>query len=163
MIPLRSTQTSILLDFDGVINADRAHRVWDHARRRTTFYANGMAWTITYSPKALNALRNLRAQYGCKILMSSTWCTEPLDQFEDIGLHFDDKAFLGCLSADVAKFEAFNSISRSGFPTIWVDDSSIPSHLENTNTTLLIRPDDRYGITPEHIEEMEAFLSRVSC
>jgi hypothetical protein len=144
-----------LLDVDGVINARKPG--WHAAPHHGRAYAEGTAWPMRWAP-ALTARIEVR--------WCSTWCAWS-DQLERLfRLPALPCAFTTAADAPAAKLAAARAVLAAGDHLIWTDDDEVPTggplleELTAGGRALLIRPDARRGLTPAHLEEIEAFARR---
>ncbi|MGI5185058.1 hypothetical protein ACQEVZ_53285 [Dactylosporangium sp. CA-152071] len=67
--------------------------------------------------------------------------------------------------APAAKLAAARAVLAGGDHLVWTDDDEVPAagplldELTAAGRALLIRPDARCGLTPAHLDEIEAFAT----
>lgn len=151
---------TILLDVDGVLNANRAG--WSRAPSKGWAYTENNSWKMQYEPKVMLRLRELNTKPDVRVLWATTWVgdTEQLEQL------FGLPALLsaGATSMSIQdKQDAALKVVRSGDRLIWIDDEAIPfsgpvySELLLAKA-LLIRPSPSRGLRPEHFDKIEEFM-----
>lgn len=154
----------LLLDVDGVVNANRPG--WGAAPRKATAYADGQGWTMRWAPAMVDRLRRLREDGLVEIRWCTTWCAwadqlERLWRFPPLERAFHDP--INGTAAAVAKLAAAQKVLADGRRLIWADDTEVPlggpvfDDLTAGGQALLIRPDGRRGLQPEHLDAIEAF------
>jgi hypothetical protein len=157
-----------LLDIDGVINANRP--AWHAAPFNGTAFDNGRDWRIRWSPQLINRIRVLHEAGQVEVRWCSTWCHRAEDMERLFKLPVLGRAFTGELrgfKCSEAKLAAARAVLAEGRRLIWTDDVEVPladqepalhSELTAGGRALLIRPDERGGLRPEHMDEIEAFV-----
>jgi hypothetical protein len=158
-----------LLDVDGVINVNKPR--WHAAPRRAFAYDNGTTWTIRWAPRLIDRIRDLHTSGVAEVRWCSTWCAQA-DQLERIfrlpplGRAFTEE--LRGVACSVAKLAAAREVLADGRRLIWTDDVEVPTEhsdpelyaeLTADGRGLLIRPDDRGGLTPDELDRIEAFAT----
>jgi phosphoglycolate phosphatase-like HAD superfamily hydrolase len=152
-----------LLDVDGVVNASRPG--WHAAPFRAQAAAYGQTWPIRWAPALVARIRDLIDSGAVEVRWCSTWCGQTGHLERVLGLPALESAivvppdrFVGELKAQAAR-----NVLASGRRLVWTDDMEVPDdgplHDELTadGRALLIRPDRRRGLTPEHMDQAEAF------
>jgi hypothetical protein len=162
-----------LLDIDGVLNIRKS--AWHAAPRRITLYTDTTEWIIRWAPQLVVRIAALAARRAVEVQWCSTWCVYPvqLRRLEVLtGLPRFASALPSRLDRPVplAKLEAAQRVLAEGRRLIWTDDDEVPApdreptlHAELTagGRGLLIRPDSRSGLTPEHLDQIEAFIGDI--
>ncbi|GAA2370120.1 HAD domain-containing protein [Dactylosporangium salmoneum] len=150
-----------LLDVDGVINV--AEPAWTGAPRRGAATAEGVGWPLRWSPRLVKRIRQLHRDGVLEVRWCSTWCAWPEQIARALRMPCLDRAFGDVPDASVAKLAAARAVLRGGRRLVWTDDVVVPEpgdlHDELTagGRALLIRPDPRHGLTPAHLDAIEAF------
>lgn len=155
-----------LLDVDGVLNANRPG--WGAAPRTGYATADGVRYQFRWAPKLISEIRDLGNSGLVEINWCTTWCAY-IDQIESI---FDLPGFSRSFTEDhrdrqltlETKHLAAMEVIDTGRRLIWTDDDVIPTSgaLFRSLTaagSLLISPDWRKGLQPEHIDQIKEFLS----
>ncbi len=167
--PAGDTRPVWLLDCDGVVNAWNPG--WDapRAERRVPSATTGGTFTIRYAPALIDRIRALHESGLVEIRWCSTWCGDTVNLAAALGL----PAFPDCwddyrngFEGSRAKLDAARAVAAEGRPLIWTDDDLTPvegnalyDELSDAVPTLLIRPDDRHGLQPRHLDAIEAFIA----
>ncbi len=159
-----------LLDVDGVLNARKPgwgaaptrRQVWSSAVRRE--------FTVYFAPALMKRLRDLHRTGRVEIRWCTTWCGDTtvleqafcLPEFTTAWTEYRN----GCEGVN-AKQAAARAFLAEGRPLIWADDTEVPLeswplHDELMSAgpdVLLIRPDDRFGLQPRHLDAIEQFIA----
>lgn len=157
-----------LLDVDGVLNARKpgwgaaptSRQVWSKLTCRE--------YTVHFAPALMRRIRDLHRTEAVDIRWSTTWCgdTETIETafcLPPLPSEFEvpPTRFVGDL-----KLNAALQVLAAGRRLIWTDDMEVPMeswdlHRELTadGLALLIRPDERVGLQPEHLDAIEAFIA----
>jgi len=156
-----------LLDVDGVINIRVSP--WHSAPYNGRAYDNGREWKMRWAPQLIARIRDLHKAGLVEVRWCTTWCSN-VDQLERLfKLPQFGRAFtedLRGFACSEAKLAAARAVLAEGRRLIWTDDVEVPLpnqepalHAELTagGRALLIRPDERGGLRPEHMDEIEAF------
>jgi hypothetical protein len=155
-----------LLDVDGVINAAKSG--WGCSPRRGEAIAAGGSWPIRWSPQLIQRLRVLYQDAQVEICWCTSWCADADGLEQLFGLPrlrraWDEQLF-GQELAD-AKLAAARQVLDDGRRLIWTDDQigEIDADGEiaeaaQDGRALLITPNARRGLRPEHIATIERFL-----
>lgn len=150
-----------LLDVDGVINANRPG--WGAAPRRGYAYADGVQWRIRWAPALIGRIRGIHIAGLAEVTWCTTWCSwaEQLERL--FGLPPLPRAAVSAgVHAPGEKLAAACEVLTGGRRLIWTDDTeahegSLPAGVPDR--ALLIAPDDRRGLQPEHLDQIDAFLT----
>jgi hypothetical protein len=146
--------TTWLLDIDGVVNYSGRPSWPDHRE-----FEPIRPFTIRYSPTLIAEIKRIAADHGVTVLLASTWCgmSETLLTGLDLPIAeaFGDVAHLVPEEQKIAA--AHEVLARDG-RLIWTDDDCIPADFAD-DRALTIRPDEATGLTPEHIAQVEAWLT----
>lgn len=151
-----------LLDFDDVVNANRAG--WSAAPFSSTAYDNGKAWRIRWSPVLVQRIWRLH-RAGLLIFWATSWCgnTDQLEQILKLPALFSAAS---ARMSDDDKRDAALAVIESGNRLIWTDDAVVPDSgdlydtLTKDNRALLIRPKVNRGLRPEHMDAIDAFFAK---
>jgi hypothetical protein len=160
-----------LLDIDGVVNGTRTG--WHAAPRSVTLFGDGTDFRIRYAPQLAGRIGALARAGLVEVRWCSTWCIVP-DQLRRLEHLLGLPEFAPALPADMGfdvsdrKRDAARAVIAAGRRLIWTDDEEVPAgrnlaedllHDELTagGRALLIRPESRRGLRPEHLNEIEAF------
>lgn len=156
-----------LLDVDGVLNIDEPS--W--GAELTEGYArdDDRGYEMRWVAPAIDRVRALAKAGTVDIRWCTTWCAwaEELEQLWDLpqlGRAFLDK--VNGRVAMLAKQAAARQVRQGGRRLIWTDDDVTPvagrlfEELTAGRQALLIQPDFRIGLQPEHFDLIEAFVSR---
>jgi hypothetical protein len=161
-------RTVWLLDFDGVINAQRPP--WSAAPHTRTVhvYSHGLgeSWRLRWAPALLERIRAVAALPHVEVRWSSTWCTpdgsgQPAVRILETALALPrwECAFTavsgpGQSAYGAAKLRAARRVLAEGDDLIWTDDEWVPdeSHplreeLTRDGRALLIRPRGSRGLS----------------
>lgn len=158
-----------LLDFDGVINADRPG--WGGPpRRRTVTDRSGTAWPVCWSPALIRRIRALAGAALVEIRWCSTWCGDTAALEHTLGLPPLRSAFLPDWNSSTwqwgvaeQKADAVQVALAEGRSVVWTDDQEVPGSdaaraaLESVGRILLIRPDEYRGLRPADLDAIEVF------
>lgn len=153
-------RTMWLLDFDGVVNANKAG--WSAAPYSGMAYADGYSYRIRWEPKLVARIRHAHKN-GVLIFWCSSWCghTDQLEQLIKLppllSVRFERMSYLD-------KTIAAEDVIDSGNRLIWTDDEAVPSFgalynkLTQDKRALLIRPKANRGLRPEHMDLIDDFV-----
>lgn len=155
-----ATKTIWLLDFDGVINANKPK--WSAAPHQATAYANNISYKLRWAPKLIERIREI-SRLDVSILWASTWCghTQQLERILKL------PALLSAASTAMSyrmKCDAAETVVTAGHRLIWTDDEVVPTwgalytRLVQDDQALLIKPKSNTGLTPEHVNSIESFI-----
>jgi hypothetical protein len=157
-----------LLDVDGVLNIRKSP--WGGAPYNGRAYDNGTEWKMRWAPQLIQRIKALHTSGAVEARWCTTWCSNA-DQLERLfKLPILGRAFTGELrgfECSEAKLAAARAVLAEGRRLIWTDDVEVPiernepalyAELTAGGKALLIRPDERGGLRPEHMEEIEAFV-----
>jgi hypothetical protein len=150
-----------LLDVDGVINVKRPG--WSAAPFQGRAHALGAEWKLRWAPALIARIRTLHGDGVAEVRWCSTWCAWPGEVERLFKLPGLDRAFGDVPDFSVAKLAAARAVLRAGRRLVWTDDVEVPEagplreELTRDGRALLIRPDERRGLTPAHLDEIEAF------
>jgi hypothetical protein len=152
-----------LLDVDGVVNATRPG--WHAVPRRAQVSANGEMWPIRWAPALLQRIRTLIVGGAAEVRWCSTWCGNTGHLERALGLPALESAFAVPSGGFVGelKVQSARDVLASGRRLIWTDDMETPTdgplrdELTAGGRALLIQPNGRLGLTPAHMDQIEAF------
>lgn len=159
-----------LLDVDGVVNAPAPR--WGGPPRRDVAFHTGEAFRMSWAPELVAGLGRLHRDGAVELRWATTWADESRQLEQLFGLPELVTAFAGLGPSPAVKTPALKIaaallvLEDEGRPLIWTDDDAIPARgplrdrIEAAGPpVLLIAPDPRYGLQPEHLEEVSAFLA----
>lgn len=156
-----------LLDVDGVLNV--ANPGWSAAPYRAQVWSTtaNREFRIRWAPALLKRVKALHRSGAVEIRWCTTWCGDTTELERALGL----PAFEPCWTeyvnghgSAVAKLAAARKVLADGRRLIWTDDDEVPTsgplfdELMADGRTLLIRPDERHGLQPRHLDEIERFV-----
>lgn len=157
-----------LLDVDGVINARRP--AWkEMPRSAAVTTSEGETFTLRWAPSLMRFIRTYAiADVVVDVVWCTTWCPdadrlESLWRLPPLRRAFDHGGYTGD-----AKLEAARNVLARGDRLIWTDDTEVPlsgptfEGLSAGGESLLIRPDGRRGLTPEHMDLIAKFVEEES-
>jgi hypothetical protein len=157
-----------LLDLDETVFVDRPG--WSMAPFRATLVTD-REWKVRWSPELARRTRRLQASGAVDLRWCTTWCP---------WAHVVEQALLlpelprtltatQCAGSpgqiDAAKVAVARSVIAQGRRLIWTDDSAVPRfgplHRELTASgqALLIAPPPKTGLSPAHMDQIEAFAA----
>lgn len=157
--------TAWLLDVDGVLNARQPG--WGGAPREGMAFASSIrrGFTIRFAPPLIQRIRDLHHTGLVEIRWCTTWCGDTAEIERVLSL----PKFTSCWP-DAARFvgelklTAAQKVLADGDRLVWTDDDEVPvsgplyEELSAGGRSLLIRPDTRRGLQPEHMDAIEAFV-----
>lgn len=153
----------LLIDVDGVINFT-GNSCWPVAKQAKVMHEK-RKYLITWSPVVVEKL-NLWFDSGlAEIRWLTTWDKYAQDNLAPaLGLrHFElARDPVENIDKDVAADRTV--LAEPGRPIVWIDDDvsyyvrRIRSNWMAKNTTLIVQPDTRIGLTPEQLATIESFL-----
>lgn len=164
-----------LLDVDGVLNAS-SKPGWHAPPARRYAYADGIEFKMRWAPSLIDAIVDLHRSGTVEIRWATSWVTH-IDQVVQLlalppfpvafTLPVGLKAATGALhdATEAAKRAAALGVVRSGRRLLWTDDEAffpVGSHEHGELVAagaLLIAPDPRRGLQPEHVETIRAWLA----
>ena len=159
-----------LLDVDGVLNAGRAG--WDGPPRTGTAYdKDGQPFRIRWSADLVKRITALHVSGAVEIWWATTWVDHDPDQISRLlGLPtfpvgWEPQGWAHTLYVRAAKQNAAHHVLRAERrPLIWTDDQAIPDRLIEPGDppALLIAPDTRRGLRPEHMDRIEQFARQMT-
>ncbi|MCX5066744.1 hypothetical protein OOJ91_12895 [Micromonospora lupini] len=158
-----------LLDVDGVVNAREPG--WSAAAREGTAYYSGVDYILRWAPALIERIEALHLAGTVEVRWCSTWCAY-VDQLErlwslpELGRAFTED--INGYAAILAKIAAARRVIAEGRRLVWTDDDVVPmpndgplhGELTADGRALLIRPDHRVGLQPEHLDAIEAFAQQ---
>jgi hypothetical protein len=168
----------LILDVDGVLNIDLSP--WDTPCGTGRVVSScGISYRMRWAPEAAQQLTDLHRSGTVEIRWATTWIDHNPTQIESLlSLPALTPAFpsdLARIYADdyraqyrAAKLAAALAVVQvEGRPLIWVDDDAIPAGGPERDVldgagSLLIRPYEMCGLTPEHLDQIRAYAARTS-
>ncbi|WP_432973233.1 hypothetical protein [Dactylosporangium sp. CA-233914] len=151
-----------LLDVDGVINAKRPG--WGAVPFQGRAYALGAEWKLRWAPALTARILRLHRDGLVEVRWCSTWCAWPGELDRVLRMPGLDRAFGEVPDFAIAKLAAARAVLRGGRRLVWTDDTEVPEsgplydELTCGGRALLVRPDERRGLQPAHLDRIEAFL-----
>lgn len=154
----------LLLDVDGVVNADRLK--WPDKDMHAKVAADGETYPFRWSPLMMDALDDLHHRRLVEIWWCTTWCHEAATLNALFGVDYR-AAWTESLDprlAQVRKLSVARAALAAGRRLIWCDDEAIPRAKDRrclgmTGDALFITPYPRSGLTPKHLKQIEAFAA----
>ena len=146
-----------LLDVDGVLNANKSG--WSAAPHSGTAYYLGTSWKMRWAPQLMERVRKVHSLPYVEVLWATSWCGYT-DQLEKL---FKLPALRSAWSTRMYnddKVAAAEKVLASGNKLIWTDDEAIPYAWKSNSRQLLIAPKPNRGLRPEHLDQIDEFLSR---
>jgi hypothetical protein len=159
-----------LLDVDGVVNARRP--AWDQPFAQGNAFVDGVAYRLQWAPALTKYIKSVHRRQAAEIRWATTW-VDHVNQVERLlRLPAFRTAFRGLGAApsvgapDRKVAAALTVVEIERRPLIWTDDDAIPiagtqrRRLEEAGVpVLLLSPDPYEGLTPTHLERIDAFLA----
>jgi hypothetical protein len=160
-----TTSTPVwLLDVDGVLNCS-GRCDWNVAPRTGQAFADGYPFSIRWAPEPPARITALHDSGSVEIRWATTWIDHGTWQIEELlGLPEFPHAYP--THHRTAKLKAaLGVVTLEQRPLIWTDDDAIPVHgrareVLDVAGSLLIAPDERRGLRPEHLDAIDAFLRK---
>lgn len=161
-----------LLDFDGVINAnspqwsEKPLKVWSPPSR----YQPGQSFRVRFAPSLIGRIKDVAESGLAEVRWASTWNGDTDALRTMTGLDFpvafevEPKMHWTVIGAR-KRLAAQHVLEREQRRLIWTDDVEVPftwelSHAAITEggRALLIRPKERQGLLPAHLDEIDQFV-----
>ncbi|MFY1595581.1 hypothetical protein [Micromonospora sp. WMMD737] len=153
-----------LLDVDGVINATTPQ--WGCETSIGKARAAGTAYRLRWAKPLIDRIRELHTTLAVEVRWCTTWCAyaDELERLWDLPAL--DRAFtddINGYAASLAKLAAARQVLADGRRLIWTDDMEVPTagpvsdELTDGGRSLLIRPDECYGLKPVDLDAIELF------
>lgn len=158
-----------LLDIDGVLNVmvnrdTLEHPHWPTLIKKSVPTQHGVYYDLVMAPEVIDFINTYYA-YGLDIQWATTW---QHDANRFVAPAFDlpqmpvGASAMGLSDYYYKERAALLAIDQ-GRPLIWTDDDAIRRMVrmdieESGVPSLLIEPDPRLGLTPEHLEAITAFV-----
>lgn len=161
-----------LLDFDGVINATgpawgvKPLRMWSPPSR----YALGQTYRVRFAAPLIGRIKDVAESGLVEVRWCSTWNGDTDALRAMTGLDFPAAFEVEpnqhwTIVAARKRLAAQNVLEREGRRLIWTDDVEVPFTWELSHATitqggraLLIRPKERQGLLPAHMDEIDRFV-----
>lgn len=154
-----------LLDVDGVLNAVQPG--WGVRPSHAYARYQGVEYRFRWAPPLIHRIRALAESGDVEIRWSTTW-VDAIDEVENafrlgpFPLAYRRPAD-SVRSHNALKLQAALDVLDSGRPLVWTDDVAIPTHGPDRDAlaaagTLLIAPDERTGLQPEHWDAIARFV-----
>lgn len=156
-----------LLDVDGVVNVNRP--AWPGSPHHAHIPAYGLDHRMRWAPGVLDAIRTFRIVYGTDVRWCTSWAAyarelEHAMRLPELPVALDLNACTTTPATRRAKRAAALAVVDEGRPLVWTDDDAIPAdgpdreRLDQAGA-LLIAPDHRRGLTPDHVDTISRYLS----
>lgn len=169
MADLDASTTVWLLDVDGVLNA--LDPGWGAAPRKAHAFSSAVrrGFTVRWAPALIARIREVHRAGLVEIRWCTTWCGDTDEIEKVLSLpHFEPcwTDYVNGFDCSAEKLAAAREVLADGHRLIWTDDDEVPEsgplHEELTadGRALLIRPNPRRGLQPEHMDAIEAFANR---
>ncbi|WP_428897461.1 hypothetical protein Dip518_001251 [Parelusimicrobium proximum] len=162
-----------IVDFDGVLNylsSIREHKLATGARctqKQDIPFGEG-SLTITWSAEIVNRLKEIRKKYGAKWFWLSTWQADTPILDKALGIESDRTLAFDYSNSAVSKLKAVLEIAKN-YPDsafVWMDDKATKLFRDGKYTLaapyLIITPESRYGLSMEHMEQIERFCENIN-
>ncbi len=158
-----------LLDVDGVLNAVKPGRVWKAAPFHATVTVD-VGYRLRWAPGLVKRIRGLHAEGVVEIRWCTSWC--PYASAVELALNMprdlpraltDGQCEMFGRQLDAAKAGAALGVWDEGRRLVWTDDTAVAAaaglhdQLTAGGRGLLIAPDSRFGLTPQHMDRIEDF------
>lgn len=183
------TTPVILLDIDGVINADTRkpnRSIWPAASWRFgEAVSAGKRWPIAWSTNVIEFLTRVHSEGRAEIRWHTTWQHDAQNLADLVGLPtFPVASAPEAPTDDGLNGELIAARIRDGLPAwwkygaarrmvieerrplIWIDDditSELPRRIRDALDRLgpvsFVSPDSKTGLIPRHLREIDTFLS----
>lgn len=168
---MANTQTSPLwlLDIDGVLNAmvnrdTLEHPHWTDLIKKAVPTSQGVEYDLVLAPTVIDFINTYHA-FGLDIQWATTW---QHDANRFVAPAFDlPQMPIGAEARGISDYyykerAALRAIDE-GRPLIWTDDDAIRlvvrMEIEQSGVPhLMIEPDPRLGLTPDHLDAISAFV-----
>lgn len=158
-----------LLDVDGVLNAETPK--WPENPYSGMAIANTVSFKMRWSPTLIRKIKEFHASGRVEIRWATTWC-DFIGSIESLmGLpQFKCESIPPNGINQKAKINAALSVIVAERPLIWSDDNAIPvkgqagwdSRLKYPNAgRLYLVPDERHGLTSDHIDLVDKYLNMI--
>lgn len=161
----------LLLDVDGVINANRPG--WGAAPRRALVWSasDRQSYPMRWAPALVDRIRSLHAAGVVEARWCSTWCADA-DQLEQLWRlpPLERALTVDPIPRGAAcwpmKLAAARAVLAEDRVLVWTDDEAVPAHgsvydeLTAGGRGLLIAPRPSRGLQPDDLDRIEAFVTR---
>lgn len=158
-----------LLDVDGVVNA--RHPAWDQPYAQGHAFVDGVTYRLQWAPALTRYIKAVHKRRAAEVRWATTWVDHVHQVERLLRLPAFHTAFRGlgtspAVSAPERKIDAaLHVVEVERRPLIWTDDDAIPPagevrrRLEEAGVpVLLLAPDPFEGLTPRHLDVIDAFL-----
>lgn len=156
-----------LLDVDGVINAFADDLGWGEASQSGQARSAGRTYTLYWAQPLIDRIRCMHESGLVEVHWCTTWCPDA-NELEQL---WELPEFTRSWTEDIngfpairAKVEAADRVLAQGRRLVWTDDDVTPlpgsihyEELTAAGRALLIAPNYRVGLQPEHLDAIEAF------
>lgn len=165
---MTDTRPLWLLDVDGVLNVNPGKPRWHAAPRKTVARpGDGKEYVLRWAPALIARVRSLHTSGTVEVRWASSWIGHTDVLARTLGLPDFEDAYVmhGAYSHQHRKLDAAIFAARRGRRVIWTDDDAIPSDGEwrrflDDAGALLIAPRPNRGLSPEHMDAIEAYAHR---
>jgi hypothetical protein len=168
----------LILDFDGVLQADYADDEWPDTRTELVSFVDDdgdpdPGYLIRWSPTLIRELDALRSEYGLSLYYLTTWLRpgNALECFLDTigGLTGGTRLRMPARDKDHYRSERWkiDEVHRINTeiagPVIWADDLEVRvfghevAESELGFPSLTLGPHTAFGLTPEHLGQIRTF------
>ncbi|MDR7276071.1 hypothetical protein [Catenuloplanes atrovinosus] len=159
-----------LLDVDGVINAKRPGWGGPPLRREVYSAEDDYAYPIRFAPALIVRIKELIKAEAVEVRWCTTWCPEAyrlerLWSLPPLGSALTRRPLPRGAECWPLKLAAARDVVHTeGRRLIWTDDEALPppgpdrDALTADGRGLLIAPDSRRGLQPEHLDEIARFV-----
>lgn len=158
-----------LLDVDGVVNARRP--AWDQPFAQGHAFVDGVTYRLQWAPALTRYIKAVHKRGAAEVRWATTWVDHVHQVERLLRLPAFHTAFRGlgnspAVGAPERKLAAaLYVVEVERRPLIWTDDDAIPvggedrRRLEEAGVpVLLLAPDPFEGLTPGHLDAIDAFL-----
>jgi len=152
-----------LLDVDGVLNANKAG--WYGPPKSGWITVDGIQYQMRWSPELMTRITRLHDTGLVDIRWATTWIGDTHLVEEKFGLPCFLDAYPGLDGHSVhdeMKRNAALEVHESGARLVWADDEAFSgwpqADVLRQAGHLLVQPDPRRGLRPEHMDEIETFV-----
>lgn len=155
-----------LLDVDGVLNCNTPLVSWGVSKIGSVRDDFDVSWQIKWAPPLIDRLRAGILSGLVEVVWSTTWvdhvhALEKLWDLPPLRKAFKD---LPTQYTGDYKLAAAEGVLGAGRRLIWTDDTEVPdegdplfAELHAKGECLLIAPNQRLGLTPEHMDQIARF------
>lgn len=175
-----SDPMKLFLDFDGVVNYFGSRSAFNRNKdcfgysRKGTLYSEKGALSVNYAAELVKKLNDAHNKYGFTWLWLTTWVREAKVLVDPrLGTHSDgyvdwdpDSGITFAMKdPEVVAIRAARKIAAlkanfDGEPFVWIDDDATDGFNSDDFTVphLVVKPDEKFGITKSDWDKVLAFL-----